>query len=557
MPYRNLFLCIVFMGNLLPIMAQPQEIFKIPDGQEVVFNTYSFISPIQGDKIVFQTANVSDLPAQQKAWLRGTSGEVLDSCVRFVGKPCYRSPKVIDGYLFITATWYDTVTAQLFVRLIKTDGTADGTTILKEIPGVCLGGYCPPVFSSIFTMTQVGDKLFFPVYNEDVEWQLWVTNGSSTGTQKVTSLPHGNGQSYEPHDFFEQNGLLYFLYSAPGDVYKSALWQSDGTAAGTIPVDWPGNIPGRNVFRAFKHENELFLVTDSTLTGIPTPFQIWYSNEGPGTASLLSGAFSSTYSDIQFMAIGPDVYIVAGKGIDPEGYWLMKYDISTQNLIDLLPVEWAGGPFAYADNHTFLTITQPESGTEVWETDGTASGTHILSDLCPGPDQWYSRAPENLMGTDSLLYFIGDNCLSGPRILTTVPGSGVLSAPYSPLEHPFIDIQYLQKAETGLYFFAEQLNEGWSLWQLQDAGMYSGTEHIDTEREIKVMPNPVEHGGVVHIHTGNDSTPILIRVQNAFGNTILETKETSILANWPSGMYTIVIYEEKAHVGMVKKLIVF
>jgi ELWxxDGT repeat protein len=52
-------------------------------------------------------------------------------------------------------------------------------------------------------------------------------------------------------------------------------------------------------------------------------------------------------------------------------------------------------------------------GTEVWRTDGTAAGTFLLKDICPGD---CTSSPHALTGSNGLLFFIVDDSQHGPQL---------------------------------------------------------------------------------------------------------------------------------------------
>lgn len=80
------------------------------------------------------------------------------------------------------------------------------------------------------TFTQVGNKIFFTANNGTNGYELWVTDGTAEGTTMVKDIYAGTTSS-NPYNLTELNGKLYFL---AGDESKEAkLWESDGTEAGT------------------------------------------------------------------------------------------------------------------------------------------------------------------------------------------------------------------------------------------------------------------------------------------------------------------------------------
>ncbi len=118
------------------------------------------------------------------------------------------------------------------VELWRTNGTAVGTNLLKEIQAGSTGSFpSNAAFGS-------GAQLPFAVLNGFAYFsatvggvaQLWRSNGTTAGTTQVTTFAGGTS----PTNIVVANGLLFFVGNgaAGGGVYKS-----DGTNAGTVAVD--------------------------------------------------------------------------------------------------------------------------------------------------------------------------------------------------------------------------------------------------------------------------------------------------------------------------------
>jgi ELWxxDGT repeat protein len=83
------------------------------------------------------------------------------------------------------------------------------------------------------TPVAVGSRLFFPARSEGNGYELWVSDGSPTGTHRVADINPGLPSS-RPSDLAAVGDLLYF--SADDGVHGRELWVTDGTEAGTHMV---------------------------------------------------------------------------------------------------------------------------------------------------------------------------------------------------------------------------------------------------------------------------------------------------------------------------------
>ncbi len=107
----------------------------------------------------------------------------------------------------------------------KTDGTAAGTVRVQDITGAS--------FNDAHALTVFGDVLYF-ITKDGNSYDLWKTDGATVGTVLVknfTSVSPYPWQAAYPFNFTEVNGVLYF--QADDGVNGRESWKTDGTAAGT------------------------------------------------------------------------------------------------------------------------------------------------------------------------------------------------------------------------------------------------------------------------------------------------------------------------------------
>src|SRR5262249_11288387 len=128
-------------------------------------------------------------------------------------------------------------------ELWVSDGTADGTTLLKNINPEATaddGSAGPARDSNPTGLTRVGSAIFFAADNGRAGVELWRTDGTEAGTAKVRNInalqdpnPGGSLGSY-PTSITAVGDEAFFV--ANDGVRGLALWKSDGTRAGTKMV---------------------------------------------------------------------------------------------------------------------------------------------------------------------------------------------------------------------------------------------------------------------------------------------------------------------------------
>jgi ELWxxDGT repeat protein len=134
----------------------------------------------------------------------------------------------VGSTLFFTA--YEDVNG---TELWKSDGTDAGTVIVKDIAtGDCSGNPCS---SAPEYLTSVGNTLYFSAFEEVNGGELWKSDGTAEGTVIVKDIWVGSDNGSYPRNLTALGSTLYF--SADDGTNRRELWKSDGTGAGTSMVE--------------------------------------------------------------------------------------------------------------------------------------------------------------------------------------------------------------------------------------------------------------------------------------------------------------------------------
>lgn len=121
-------------------------------------------------------------------------------------------------------------------KMWVSDGTADGTKELLTKDGKSLYTYYYYYNTSKQYMSdEINGKVYFynTTQNSEKGYELYVTDGTQTGTYMVKDIYPGSSSS-NPQHFTNFNGETYFTATS-GD-YGLELWKTDGTALGTQMV---------------------------------------------------------------------------------------------------------------------------------------------------------------------------------------------------------------------------------------------------------------------------------------------------------------------------------
>jgi ELWxxDGT repeat protein len=152
-----------------------------------------------------------------------------------------------------------------------TDGTPANTHIVKDL--IPLSGSGNPRY-----LTAFNDKLCFWA-TDGIDSGIYITDGTDTGTHLLAT------HIFTPNS--EQailNGKLYFFADTPGVVGTSALWCTDGSAAGTA---WVSHAFYGTTQYSYKSYLSAFLDTCNGKLCFGAAGNLWESDGVPGSTHLL------------------------------------------------------------------------------------------------------------------------------------------------------------------------------------------------------------------------------------------------------------------------------
>ena len=251
-----------------------------------------------------------------------------------------------------------------------------------------------PASSSPQAFFRFGSRVYFTASTTTGK-ELWSTDGTAAGTEQLKDIYPG-AQSSNPSRFAIVNGALVFNAT---DSRGTELWFSDGTSEGTrLMADiLPGgsSAPGE---RAVYHDKMIF-TADDRVSGR----ELWITDGTPGGTrffkDLEPGAQGSDAHS--FIVFNDLVYFVAGDAIwksdgTANGTVKVKSSLYARDLV-------VAGPRFFFVAHTDTT------GAELWVSDGTESGTHIVLDIVPGSER-------SMLYYNSIAAF-GDRVLFTPNTL--------------------------------------------------------------------------------------------------------------------------------------------
>ena len=296
-------------------------------------------------------------------------------------------------------------------ELWVTDGTESGTTLVKNIASA--GSSSNPE-----NMIAYNGNLIFAAQDDSNGNELWISDGTEAGSQLLKDINDGTANAnYNPQNFIQYDGKLYF--AALKQANGLELWRTDGTGAGTIlfaDINPTGSMSGSSSPEDFvEFDNQLFFTANDGVNGR----EIWVT-DGSNTnifSSFVSGEPHSLTSDGNHLYFTVDT---AGNGPEP---WISDgTQLGTQLLANLLPGDLGLDPESYVPLNGSVIIGNFPTGSdavsalglrEPWITDGTTLGTQVLKDIATAT---VSSRPANFTAFKDMLFFVALSSDNGSEL---------------------------------------------------------------------------------------------------------------------------------------------
>jgi ELWxxDGT repeat protein len=370
------------------------------------------------------------------------------------------------------------------------DGTTAGTQLLKDIRP---GRFRSLPFFQEPTFAKFNGKLYFSADNGASGFELWVSDGTSAGTQLLKNINPGRDNSSSPENFTELNGKLYF--SANDGVNGQELWVTDGTTAGTqllkdINPGSSNSYPG--LFGDLIELNgKLYFTANDGVNG----FELWISDGTTAGTRLLKdinpGRNSLSLID-NFTKLNGKLYFTADDGVNGNELWVSDGTTAgTQLLKDTNPGSGYSSlkSFTEFNGKLYFRAGDDVNGSELWVTDGTSAGTQLFKDINPGSESSY---PFRFTEFNGKLYFSANDGVHGQELWVTDGTSAGTQL--------VADINLVLSIRSGssfpsnlavvgdrLLFYADDGVNGQELWQLTVSNTITGTN--EAERLIGTAEN--------------------------------------------------------------------
>ena len=438
-------------------------------------------------------------------------------------------------------------------------------------------------------ITPVGHgRLLVETQNLDGTLNLLVSDGTARGTMPLRSH-FAHSLTSGPAAAEIGSGFVFLADDGAGGL---ALWKSDGTVEGTVEV---ATLPGTSVGLAMASLlgfHAVFVVYGadgaSTLWGtagttagtVPLPSvqasfggvvtlnRAYYFNRATGMMVITDGTAEGTTSlyaakniDAVTTAAGNVYFTTSDYPTTTRQLWETDFSARGMHLVGNYEIRAASTPLEFltappdrilvgGGAFVFFSAWDPDHGLELWRSDGTSGGTFPLADILPGPE---GSDPIHIAPVfDRVAFAAHDATGANELFLTRRFAAGVdrISAVSFPRPRTYDSVDLTNAlAQTPVtigsttYFIARDPDHGWALWKTD--GTTAGTVLVKD-----FTPGPGDTGDSL-LMTGFGGGLVLV-VPGKDGRDILWTSDgtasgTKLLApGLPTPLYTVPVVRDGA-----------
>ena len=381
----------------------------------------------------------------------------------------------LDGKIYFLTKYLDPVWGNLTYELWQSDGTANGTIVIKD--WINSSNFNPS--TNNHDLRKFNNRIYFSGFESD---------GSSNGTVFTGFILPEMGCVY--------NGLIYYSGS------DGKIWKSDGTTAGTIQaIDFPSS----NYF--FEFNGWLYFAGGQSGAG-QTGIELCKTDGTLANTVLIKDIYLGFNSSIpnEFITSNGMLHFWANDGIHGKELWKTDGTTSGTTLVKDADLDYVSQKIIHNNNLFFLE--HKYNSHQLWKSDGTETNTLIIQ------------------AADSSIFYslIDINC----KLFVC-----------------FADVQWSN----------DNYQQNPNLWSLVENCQSAETIEIEENNFLRVSPNPTSDK--ISIKMNDTFIKQKYFIYDQFGRIILKSRFDAIenevdLSEFQSGIYFLKVEGDKETIKIVK-----
>jgi ELWxxDGT repeat protein len=220
-------------------------------------------------------------------------------------------------------------------------------------------------------------KFFFDAFAQGMGDELFISDGTQSGTHVVDDIQPGLFGS-NPRNLTDVNGTLYF--TANDGTHGDQLWKTDGTAANTTMVTAQGHFADNFSF-LYNFNGKLVFDAPLLADGVHGLQQLYITDGTDAGTTALTSVSSFSFQPQSFFTVGGLLYFNANDGTHGNELWVSDGTPDGTHMLEDINPSGSSSPTSFADVDGLLFFNAFDGTSHgVWETDGTAGGTEKLFD---------------------------------------------------------------------------------------------------------------------------------------------------------------------------------
>lgn len=282
------------------------------------------------------------------------------------------------------------------IKLWTSVGTEESTRPVRALSRPTVGFDCGA------RSVEIGDYTYFSAYQQATGEELWRTDGTSTGTQRVTDISPAMNSS-RPCWLTAMGQVIYFSASANADT---ELWKFDTETqiASRVRGINPGPVSSNPSYLTELEGRLYFFANDGTHN-----IQLWRT-DGTSAGTDRISRFDPALQFLQLESLqvinGRLMFLEHSANVTAE---VWRSDGTTSGTRKMSDTTLYGDYSFFRGNGTHVYFPYDGGvgsgiGKEPWVSDGTVAGTHLLRDIRPGSQGSNSDGFKNFNG---IMMFLG------------------------------------------------------------------------------------------------------------------------------------------------------